>query len=162
MQVDRHQEIRHIIDRSLAGAASSQEEQTLREHLLTCVACQEYLNASHQAIAGLGGFSFEVNPDLHGKVLAAITLRAQQLEASKIERRPMVWSYLTALVLTVTGSFAAARFSGLAGAVFHLEPERLHVGLLALWIVPSLCFCLLFPVLHRLSVGWMDEKGLSQ
>jgi hypothetical protein len=28
--------------------------------------------------------------------------------------------------------------------------------------VPSLCFCLLFPVLHRLSVGWMDEKGLSQ
>jgi hypothetical protein len=95
-------------------------------------------------------------------VLAAITLRAQQLEASKIERRPMVWSYLAALVLTVTGSFAAARFSGLAGAVFHLEPEPLHVGLLALWIVPSLCFCLLFPVLHRLSVGWMDEKGLSQ
>jgi hypothetical protein len=162
MQVDRHQEIRHIIDRSLAGAASSQEEQTLREHLLTCVACQEYLNASHQAIAGLGGFSFEVNPDLHGKVLAAITLRAQQLEASKIERRPMVWSYLTALVLTVTGSFAAARFSGLAGAVFHLEPEPLHVGLLALWVVPSLCFCLLFPILHRLSAGWMNEKGLSQ
>jgi hypothetical protein len=162
MQVDRHQEIRHIIDRSLAGAASSQEEQTIREHLLTCVACQEYLNASHQAIAGLGGFSFEVNPDLHGKVLAAITLRAQQLEASKIERRPMVWSYLTALVLTVTGSFAAARFSGLAGAVFHLEPEPLHVGLLALWVVPSLCFCLLFPILHRLSAGWMNEKGLSQ
>ncbi len=67
MQVDRHQEIRHIIDRSLVGAASSQEEQTLREHLLTCVACQEYLKASNQAIAGLGGFSFEVNPDLHGK-----------------------------------------------------------------------------------------------
>ena len=80
MQVDRHQEIRHIIDRSLVGAASSQEEQTLREHLLTCVACQEYLKASHQAIAGLGGFSFEVNPDLHGRVLAALTLRAQQLE----------------------------------------------------------------------------------
>ncbi len=162
MQVDRHQEIRHIIDRSLVGAASSQEEQSLREHLLTCVVCQDYLNASHQAIAGLGGFSFEVNPDLHGKVLAAITLRAQQLEASKIERRPMVWSYLVALVLTVAGSFAAARFSGLAGAVFHLEPEPLHVGLLALWIVPSLCFCLLFPFLHRLSVVWMDEKGLSQ
>ena len=90
MQVDRHQEIRHIIDRSLVGAASSQEEQTLREHLLTCVACQQYLKASNEAIAGLGGFSFEVNPDLHGKVLAALTLRAQQLEASKIERRPML------------------------------------------------------------------------
>jgi hypothetical protein len=162
MQVDRHQEIRHIIDRSLVGAASSQEEQTLREHLLTCFACQEYVKASHQAIAGLGGFSFEVNPDLHGKVLAALTLRAQELETKRVEQRPMLWSYLAAIVLTVAGSFTAARFSGLAGAFFHIEPERLHVGLLALWIVPSLCFCLLFPVLHRLSVGWINEKGLSQ
>jgi hypothetical protein len=162
MQVDRHQEIRHIIDRSLAGAASLQEEQALREHLLTCVGCQEYLNASHRAIAGLGGFSFEVNPDLHGKVLAALTLRAQQLDTNRIEQRPMLWSYLAALALTICGSFAAARFSGLAGAVFHLQPALLHFGLLALWIVPSLCFCLLFPILHRLSLGWMNEKGLSQ
>jgi hypothetical protein len=162
MQVDRHQEIRHIIDRSLVGAASSQQEQTLREHLLTCVACEEYLNVSNRAIAGLGGFSFEVNPDLHGKVLAALTLRAQQLETNRVQQRPMLWSYLAALVLTVAGSFTAARFSGLAGALFHLEPEPLHIGLLALWIVPSLCFCLLFPLLHRLSVGGMNEKGLSQ
>jgi hypothetical protein len=162
MQVDRHQEIRHIIDRSLVGATSSQEEQTLREHLRTCVVCQEYLNASHQAIAGLGGFSFEMNPDLHGKVLAALTLRAQQLETQSVQGRPMLWSYLAALVLTVAGSFTAARFSGVAGAVFHIEPEPLHIGLLALWIVPSLCFCLLFPILHRLSAGWMNEKGLSQ
>ena len=48
MQVDRHQRIRHIIDQSLAGAASSQEEQTLREHLLTCAQCKEYLDASNE------------------------------------------------------------------------------------------------------------------
>ena len=162
MQVDCHQEIRYIIDRSLVGAASSQEEQTLREHLPSCVACQGYLKASHQAIAGLGGFSFAVNPDLHRRVLAALTLRAQQLETTRVPQRPMLWSYLAALVLTVAGSFTAARFSGLAGAVFHIDPEPLHIGLLALWIVPSLCFCLLFPVLHRLSVGWTNEKGLSQ
>jgi hypothetical protein len=162
MQVDRHQEIRHIIDQSLVGAASSQEEQTLREHLLTCAACQEYLKASHRVIAGLGGFSYEVNPDLHGKVLAALALRAQQLETSRVQQRPMLWSYLAAFVLTVAGSFTAARVSGLAGAVFHIGPEPLHIGLLALWIVPSLCFCLLFPVLHRLSLSWTNEKGLSQ
>ena len=161
MQVDRHQEIRQIIDRSLTGAASLQEEQTLREHFLTCAPCQEYLNAAHRAIAGLGGFSFEVNPELHGKVLAALTLRAQQLEIKRVEQRPMLWSYIASLMLTVVGSFAAARFSGLAAVVFHLEPTPLHFGLLALWIVPSLCFCLLFPLLHRLSAGWMDEKGLS-
>ena len=126
------------------------------------LACQEYLKASNQAIAGLGGFSFEVNPDLHGRVLAALTLRAQQLETKRIQQRPMWWSYLAAFVLTVAGSFTAARFSGIAGAVFHIEPGPLHIGLLALWIVPSLCFCLLFPVLHRLSVGWTNEKGLSQ
>jgi hypothetical protein len=162
MQVDRHQEIRRIIDRSLVGDASSQEEQAIREHFLTCVACQEYLDASQRAIAGLGGFCFEVNPDLHGKVLAALTLRAQQLDTRRFEQKPMLWSYLAALVLTIGGSFAAARFGGLAGAVFHLRPALLHFGLVALWIVPSFCFCLLFPILHRLSLGWMDEKGLSQ
>jgi hypothetical protein len=163
MQIDRHHEIRHIIDRSLVGEASSQEEQALRGHLLTCAPCQEYLNASHRAIAGLAGFSFEVNPDLHSKVLAAVTQRAQQLETNRIEQRPMLWSYLAAaLVLTVAGSLAAARFGRLAVAVFHLEPAPLHLGLIALWIVPSLCFCFLFPILHRLSVGWMNEKGLSQ
>jgi anti-sigma factor RsiW len=162
MHVDHHQEIRNIIDRSLVGTASLQEEQALREHLLTCSACQEYLNASHRAIAALAGFSFEVNPQLHGKVAAALTLRAQQLQANKIKQRPMWWSYVAALLLTVIGSLAAVQFSGLAVAIFHLEPAPWHVGLLALWIVPSLCLCLLFPVLHRLSAGRMNEKGLSQ
>ena len=162
MQVDRHQEIRHIIDQSLVGAASVQEEQTLREHFLSCAPCQEYLNASRRAIAGLGGFSFEVNPDLHGRVIAALALRAEQLETNRIEQRPMLWSYVAALVLTVAGSLAAARLSGFAVSVLHLQPAALHFGLLALWILPSLCFCLLFPFLHRLSPGWMDEKGLSQ
>jgi predicted anti-sigma-YlaC factor YlaD len=162
MQADGHQEIRHIIDRSLVGEASAQEEHTLREHLVACAGCQQYLNTSRQAIGALGGFSFEVNPELHGKVLAALTLRAQQLQTKRVEQRPMLWSYLAALVLTVAGSFAAMRFSGFAGVVFHLQPAPVHFGLVALWIVPSLCFCLLFPILHRLSVGWMNEKGLSQ
>jgi anti-sigma factor RsiW len=163
MHIDRHHEIHHIIDRSLVGEASSEEEQALREHLPGCSGCQEYLNASHRAIAGLAGFSFEVNPDLQGKVLAALTQRAQQLETKRVEQRTMLWRYLAAsIVLTVAGSFAAAQFTGVASAVFHLEPAPLHIGLLALWIVPSLCFCLLFPILHRLSVGWMNEKGLSQ
>jgi anti-sigma factor RsiW len=162
VQVDRHQEIRHFIDRSLVGNASPQEERALREHLLTCAACLEYLNASHRAIAGLGGFSFEVNPDLQQKVLAALTVRAQQLDGERARQRPMLWVFPAALVLTICGSLAATRFSGLAGAVFHLQPALLHFGLLTLWIVPSLCFCLLFPVLHRVSLGRMNEKGLSQ
>ncbi len=163
MQIDRHHEIHTIIDRSLVGEASAQEEQALREHLLACAPCQEYLNASHRAIAGLAGFSFEVNPELQGKVLEALTQRAQLLESKRVEQRPMLWSYLAAaLALTGIGSFAAAQFSGLASAVFHLAPAPLHIGLVALWIAPSLCFCLLFPVLHRLALGWMNEKGLSQ
>ena len=51
MQVDRHQRIRHIIDRSLAGAASLKEEQTLREHVLACAQCKEYLDAGQRVIA---------------------------------------------------------------------------------------------------------------
>ena len=160
MHVDRHQEIRHIIDRSLVGA-SSQEEQTLREHLVTCVACQEYLKASHQVIAGQKGFSFE------GESRSSWEECSPPLRYAHNNWKPRGCSKgrccgVTWPCSTLAGSFTAARFSGLAGAVFHIEPEPLHIGLLALWIVPSLCFCLLFPVLHRLSLGGTNEKGLTQ
>jgi hypothetical protein len=162
MQAEAHEPIRQIIDKSLVGATSLQEEQTLRQHLLTCAQCQEYLDASHRAIAGLAGFSFEVNPDLHGRVLASLSLRARQLEGIGTKQSTMWWSYVAALMLTVVGSLAASRFGGLAVAVFHLQPAPLHFGVLALWVVPSLLFCLLFPLLHRLGPGWMNEKGLFQ
>ncbi len=158
MHIDLHQVMRQIIDQSLLGEASVHEQQTLREHLASCAACQDYLNACNRVVAGLGGFSFEIDPALQEKVLGSLTQRAQQLALSS-KPRPMWWSYLAAILLTVCGSFVVARGSGLASAAFHLEPASLHAGVLALWIIPSLCFCLLFPVLHRLSTG---AKGIFQ
>jgi anti-sigma factor RsiW len=147
MHVDLHQAMRQIIDKSLLGEASIHEQQTLQEHLASCALCQDYLDASNRVIAGLGGFSFEVDPALQGKVMESLTLRAQTLRSS--QPRPMWWNYLAALILTAAGSFTVALFT----------PMSLRAGVFALWILPSLCFCLLFPVLHRLSTG---EKGLSQ
>jgi hypothetical protein len=161
MQADRHQPIRQIIDKSLVGAATLQEEQTLRAHVVTCSACQEYLNTSHRAIAGLGGFSFEVNPELHQRVIASLTARARQLEIEGARSRPIWWNFLVAVMLTVAGSFAIVEFASLAAAFLHIELAPLHLGLIAFWIVPSLCFCLLLPFLSRLSAGW-NEKGFSQ
>ena len=66
-----------MIDESLAGALSAEKEQTLREHLSTCAPCQEYLSASNRVIAGLSGFSFEVNPSLKARVLTALRLQAE-------------------------------------------------------------------------------------
>ena len=152
MPVDLHQAMRQLIDKSLAEAPSVHEQQTLREHVATCVPCQEYLNHSNRVIAALGGFSFAVDPELQGKVMASLALRAQQLELSSKKNIPIGWSYLAALLLTVAGSLA----------VYQLAPASLRLGVLALWVVPSLYFCLLFPLLHRLSRRGMHEKGLSQ
>jgi len=157
MHVDLHQVMRQIIDKSLLGELPAHEEQTLREHVATCDSCREYLDNSNRVVAGLGGFSFEVNPELQHKVMASLTRRAQQLELST-EHKPMVWIYLAALVLTVAGSLVAEQMSGLLGGVLHLQAGPLKSSVVALWIVPSLCFCLLFPVLHRLAAG---EKGIS-
>jgi predicted anti-sigma-YlaC factor YlaD len=156
MQVEHHFEIRRMIDRSLEGRAPIQEQQTLREHLATCTPCQEYLDVSRRAIAGLAGFSFEVKPNLYDDVLGVLAQRAQQLTTERARRRPMLWSYVAAFLLTACGSLTALRFSGSAASLFHLPAATMHLGLLALWIVPSLCFCLLFPILSR----W-NEKGLS-
>ena len=161
MQNDRHESICRMIDKSLVGGASVQEEQSLREHLLACGACQEYLNACNRAIASLGGFSFYTDPGLPDKVFTALALRAQQLETKQIGHRQLWWSYIAALILTVVGSFAAMQLGDLVGAVFSATSAQVQFGLIAFWIVPSVCFCLLLPALPMVSAGWMKKKGLS-
>jgi len=76
-----------MIDESLAGGISAEREQSLREHLNTRAPCEEYLSASNRVIAGLGGFSFEVNPTLNARVFASLRLRAQQVQAAQPGRR---------------------------------------------------------------------------
>jgi predicted anti-sigma-YlaC factor YlaD len=159
MQTDLHQSIRHLIDRSLAGELSSTEHHSLHEHLHECAACQKYADDSRRAIAGLGGFSFAANPDLQVKVLSALAQRAQQLEAAQHSRRRIVRTCIFALVFTIVGSFGAWHVGHPLAAVLHLEPADAQAGVLALWVLPSLCFSLLLPVVLLLSARPAKAKG---
>ena len=150
MKTDHHATMRNLIDKTLVGDATPQQEQSLRQHLPACAECQEYLSASTRVIAGLGAFSFDVDPALQAKVLWSLKLRAQQLEAERPSRRRMVWGCTAALVLLVTGSLIALQFGDLVAAFLNLQPTQIERILLALWVVPSVCFSLLFPVLPRL------------
>jgi len=151
MNTDDHQSFQHMIDESLAGAISAEKERFLREHLDTCAPCQEYLSASNRVIASLEGFSFEVNPTLNARVLASLRLRAQQLQAAQPGRRRWLLISLAAVVLTMGGSFVDLQFGRLIAAVFDIQRTQVQRGLLAFWIVPSLCALLLFPLLPLLS-----------
>jgi Putative zinc-finger len=151
MNIDHHESFQHMIDESLAGSISAEREQSLREHLDTCAPCQEYLSASNRVIAGLGGFSFEVNPTLNARVFASLRLRAQQIQAAQPGRRRWALISVAAVVLTMGGSFVDLQFGGLIASVFDIQRMQVRQGLLAFWIVPSLCFLLLFPLLPLLS-----------
>ncbi len=156
----RHASFCALIDRSLAGVASPAEEKSLREHLAACAPCAEHLEATRRAIAGLEGFSFALGPAMDSKVHAAIALRAQQLETSRIRRRRMGWGGLLALVLTAVGSFAAAQLGGLAAPALHLDPAQMRFGLTAFWITPSVFFCLLLLLLPAFHARTGSRKGL--
>jgi Putative zinc-finger len=151
MNIDHHDRFQHMIDESLAGGISAEREQSLREHLDTCAPCQQYLSASNRVIAGLGGFSFEVNPTLNARVFASLRLSAQQLQAAQPSRRRWVLISVAAVVLTMGGSFVDLQFGGLIASVFDIQRMQVRQGLLAFWIVPSLFIFLLFPLLPLLS-----------
>ncbi len=161
MQTDNHESICRLIDKSFAGDISGQEEQSLRQHLGACPACQEYLDASNRAIAGLAGFAFEADPGLPDKIVAALTVRAAQLETQRLSHRKLAWSYVAALVLTLAGSFVAMQLGDRFASVFSATRDQVQLGLVAVWIVPSVCFCLLLPALPMMSKRWMHAKGLS-
>jgi anti-sigma factor RsiW len=156
MNLDQHETFRHRIDENLAGGISADREQSLREHLDTCPACQEYLNASNRVIAGLGGFSFEVDPTLNARVLSSL-------------RRPappdrLRWALIgvAAVVLTMGGSFVDLRFGDLIASVFDIGRTPVRQGLFAFWIVPSLCVLLLFPLLPLLSKASTHREKRTQ
>jgi anti-sigma factor RsiW len=151
MNTDYHEDFQRMIDESLAGAISAERDRSLREHLDTCAQCQEYLSASNRVIAGLSGFSFEVNPTLNARVLAGISLPAQQVRAAQPGRRRWALITLAAVVLTMGGSFVELQFGRLIAAAFDIQRTQVQQGLLAFWIVPSLCVLLLFPLLPLLS-----------
>jgi anti-sigma factor RsiW len=139
--------MRQIIDKSLVGEASPEEQRALRKHLIACADCQKYASDSRRAIVSLSGFSFAADPGLQAKVHAALTLRAQQLQAAQPGRRRIVMVSIIALVLTIVGSLAALHMGSPLAALLHLEPAEAQFGVVALWILPSLCFSLFLPVL---------------
>jgi len=159
MNADGHELFQHMIDKTLAGEVSLQKENSLREHLQACAQCQEYLSANTRAIASLGGFSFDVNPGLHAKVCASLEQRARQLEVQQPNRQRLAWICILALTLTAVGSFIDLQFGGLLASVLRLPPMRVQRELLVIWIVPSLWFLLLFPMLPALLAPRTSRKG---
>jgi hypothetical protein len=158
MNID-HENFQRMIDESLAGGLSAEREKSLRDHLHTCAPCQAYLSASNKVIAGLGGFSFEVDSTLNATVFASLRARAQQVQVAQPRRRQWVLISLAAVVLTMGGSFVDLRFGDLIASVFDIQRAQLQHGLLVFWIVPSLCVFLLFPLLPWLSKAGTCRQG---
>ena len=151
MRSDEHESFRRRIDETLAGEIAPGEEESLRGHLQSCTQCQEYLAAGNRVIAGLGGFSFDVDPALQEKVCAAISLRAQQIQSTKPSGRQLAWIFMVALMLSAAGSLIDLQFGGLIASVLDMQRTQIRQGLVFFWILPSFCLLLLFPILPLLS-----------
>jgi anti-sigma factor RsiW len=156
MRAERHEDFEQRIDRSLAGAGTPEDERLVEDHVAACAGCAEYRSASRRAVAGLKGFSFEAGVGLNARVMAAVRVRAEQVEA----RRRWMRLSVVALVLTVLGTVVDLQVGRWAAAFFGLPSSAVHHGLLALWIAPSFGLLLLFPMLPLLSAKG-NGKGRS-
>jgi hypothetical protein len=161
MNIEYHESFHHMIDESLAGAISVQRQQALREHLDTCAPCRQYLNGSNRVIAGLGGFSFKVDATHNARVLASLRRPAQLVQSAQLRRRRWALISVAAVALTLGGSFVDLQFGRLIASVFDIQRNQVQQGLLAFWIVPSLCVFLLFPLLPLLSKAGTHREERS-
>jgi anti-sigma factor RsiW len=155
MKLDHHAGFEHMIDESLAGALSAEKGQSLREHLSTCAACNQYLSATRRVIAGLGGFSFAANPTLNARVLAAIRLQAQDVREIRAHHTGTVrqhsvpfknWAaFAAALSMSFAGSALVYRMAARLAVPMHFDTAQVQAGVLVFWLLPSFCaaLCLL-------------------
>ena len=155
MNIDHRDTFQRMIDESLAGVLSPEKEQSLREHLSTCASCREYLSASNRVIAGLGGFSFEVNPTLNARVLAALRLQAEEgrgmlaretgtMRQHSVPFRNWV-AFAVALSMCFVGSGLVYQMAERLAVPKHFVSAQVQAGVFVFWLLPSLCaaFCLL-------------------
>ena len=152
MNIGHHESFQRMIDESLAGVHSAEKEQSLREHLSTCVPCQEYLSASNRVIAGLSGFSFEVNPTVNARVLAAIRQQAEEgrgilARDTGTMRQHSVpfknWAaFAVALSMSFVGSGLVYQVAERLTAPMHFVSAQIQAGVLVFWLLPSLCVAL--------------------
>lgn len=152
---DRHKSFQHMIDESLAGALSAGKERSLREHLARCAPCQEYLSANNRVIAGLSGFSFDVNPTLNTKVLAALKLQTQQVRVAQPRRRrfmrklsspfKVLAAFAGASSMSVVGSALVYQVARLLTVPTRFSATQVQAAVLVFWLLPSFCsaLCLL-------------------
>ena len=165
MNIDHHESFQRMIDESLAGAISAEKEQSLREHLSTCAPCKEYLSASNRVIAGLRGFSFEANPTLNARVLAALRLQMQQDRAARPHRRRFirpytvslkVWAaFAVALSMSIVGSALVYQVAKLLTVPMHFDTAQVQAGVLVFWLLPSFCSAL------RLLAAPGENRGIA-
>jgi len=165
MNIDLHEGFQRMIDESLASAISAEREQSLREHLATCVPCQEYLSASNRVIAGLSGFSFEVNPSLNARVLAALKLQAQQVRAAQPGRRRFMcphnvhfkaWAvFAVALSMSIVGSALVYQVAKLLTVPMYFDAAQVRTVVLVFWLLPSFCSAL------RLLAAPGGKRGIA-
>jgi len=155
MKTNHHDTFQRMIDESLAGVLSAEKEQALREHLSTCGRCGEYLSDSNRVIAGLSGFSFEVNPTLHARVLAALRLQVKEgrgilaRDTGTMRQHSVPFKNWAAFALAVSMSFAGSalvyQVAKLVTGPTHFDTAQVRVCVLVFWLLPSLCaaLCLL-------------------
>ena len=153
MSSDHHEIFQRMIDESLAGAISAEKEQSLRAHLFTCDGCMQYLSANNRAIAGLSGFSFEVNPTLNARVLAALRLQAEQVRVAHhtgtLRPRRLqfkTWAaFAVALLMSFIGSAFVYQVAKRLAVPMHFDTAQVQTGVLVFWLLPSFCsaLCLL-------------------
>jgi len=165
MNIDHHEGFQRMIDERLAGVLSAEKEQPLRQHLATCATCQGYLSASNRVIAGLSGFSFEVNPTLHARVLAALKLQAEEVGAAQSGRRRFMRqhsvpfknraAFAVALSMSMAGSALVYQVAMLMTVPRHFDTAQVQAGVLVFWLLPSFCSAL------RLLAARDEKRGIA-
>jgi len=165
MNLDDHESFQRMIDQNLAGAISAEREQFLREHLSTCAPCKQYLDASNRVIAGLSGFSFELNPTLNSRIVAALRLEVPQDRAARPRPRRFIrpftvslkaWAALAvALSMSIVGSALLCKMVTFLLVPVHFDNAQVQAGVLVFWLLPSLCAaaCLLMAPVQKRAIA---------
>jgi len=161
MSTDLHAQARTLLDRGDAPGISPAEQAWLHEHLRQCDPCRCYAELTARAIQGLSSFSFSVDPGLAARTQAALTRRAQQMEAERARRSMYLRGFALACLFTVIGSLLAWPGWAYVARRVQLAPWEWQLGFSLFWVLPSANIAMLLLVGMALGNGRSNVRSLA-
>ena len=137
MNVNDHERARKLVATGAVEDITVSERRWLDDHLAACHECSSEAGALAVAIQSLRAVSVATDPELVRRTRLAVSIRSQELQASRARSAPLwIDTAVSSVWMILTAPYVWRTFAWF-GNMAHIPSAVWEVGFLMWWFLPA-------------------------